>query len=306
MFFLSPSLEQINCAVADSAGVELFVLRLDIMHPAVNGNKWFKLKYNLQEAESKNYSTLLTFGGAFSNHIYATAAAGNLFGLRTIGVIRGEEILPLNPTLQFAVAQGMQLVYLDRQTYRQRYTRELQTELKAQFGEVFIIPEGGCNLNGVRGCTEILQDISGFDTVCVACGTATTLAGIALSLHPHQKIIGFPVLKGGEFLAADINNLLQSYLAAGLPKSVETAAPWQLICDYHFGGYAKVNSQLLQFCQQFQVEHGIPLDYVYTGKMFYGVIDLLKRGFFPPGRLLLIHTGGLQGNLGFKDSQPAS
>ncbi|MBK1989986.1 1-aminocyclopropane-1-carboxylate deaminase/D-cysteine desulfhydrase [Sphaerospermopsis aphanizomenoides BCCUSP55] len=299
--FLSAPVQKINSQIAATAGVELYVLRLDLMHPQVNGNKWFKLKYNLLEAQEKNFATIITFGGAYSNHIFATAAAGKIFRFRTIGVIRGEETLPLNPTLSFALEQGMQLVYCDRTTYRQRHTTQLQEELKQRFGEVFIIPEGGCNLNGVRGCTEIMQISELFDTICLACGTATTLAGIALSLHSKQKIIGFPVLKGGEFLAAEIESLINNYLTSSLPAPFDHPAPWQLVCNYHFGGYAKVNQELIMFCQKFTQEHNIPLDYVYTGKMFYGVMNLLQQGFFTPGRLLLIHTGGLQGNLGINE-----
>ena len=294
--FFPPIIQQINSDTGTNAGVELYVLRLDIMHPQINGNKWFKLKYNLVEAKERNLSTILTFGGAYSNHIYATAAAGNLFGFRTIGVIRGEENIPLNPTLQFAVAQGMELVYIDRQTYKKRHTEELQNQLKQQFGEVFIIPEGGGNLNGMRGCIEILQTVKGFNTICLACGTGTTLAGMTLSLSPAQKVIGFPVLKGGDFLKEDINNLLTSYLNSGLPAPVNSPASWQLVSDYHFGGYAQVNNKLKLFCQDFQAQHDIPLDYIYTGKMFYGVMDLIAKGFFKSESLLLIHTGGLQGN----------
>ncbi|MFN6479361.1 1-aminocyclopropane-1-carboxylate deaminase/D-cysteine desulfhydrase [Nostoc sp. DedQUE07] len=298
---ITPPLQQINSEIARHAGVELYVLRLDLMHPWVNGNKWFKLKYNLLEAKKKNFTTLLTFGGAYSNHIYATAAAGNLFGFRTIGVIRGEERLPLNATLGFAVKQGMQLVYLNREMYRQRNTPALEEYLRQSFGEVFIIPEGGSNLNGVRGCTEII-DRAAFNHICVACGTATTLAGIALSLHEGQKAIAFPVLKNGTFLAQEIESLLTNYLASDLPTPYNSPASWELVCDYHFGGYAKVNDELLLFSQQFTQEHGVPLDYVYTAKMFYGVMDLLQQGFFCRGdRLLLVHTGGLQGNIGMEE-----
>ncbi|MHC5597069.1 MAG: 1-aminocyclopropane-1-carboxylate deaminase/D-cysteine desulfhydrase, partial [Nostoc sp.] len=257
--------------------------------------------------------------------------AGNLFGFRTIGVIRGEQRLPLNPTLSFAVQQGMQLVYLNRETYRQRNTPGLQEYLQQRFGEVFIIPEGGSNLNGVRGCTEIVGDVMpfstrrcandrlrvrptavtersrsagyayAFDHICIACGTATTLAGIALSLDHKQRAIAFPVLKNGAFLAQEIESLLTNYLASGLPSPYTSPADWELVCDYHFGGYAKVNHKLLLFSQQFTQEHGVPLDYVYTAKMFYGVMDLLKQGFFCRGdSLLLVHTGGLQGNVGMK------
>ncbi|MBU7583315.1 MAG: 1-aminocyclopropane-1-carboxylate deaminase/D-cysteine desulfhydrase [Nostoc sp. TH1S01] len=299
--FYIPPTQQIHSEIIETAGVEMFVLRLDLMHPWVNGNKWYKLKYNLLEAQEKNFSTLLTFGGAYSNHIFATAAAGKLFGFQTIGVIRGEETLPLNPTLSFAIEQGMQLVYLNRASYRQRNSTELQAELRERYGEVFIIPEGGSNLNGVRGCTEILQQAENFDVVCVACGTGTTFAGILLSLTQQQKGIAFPILKNGSFLQPEIATLLQNYFAANLPAPNKFACSWELICDYHFGGYAKVNDELLNFTQQFQQNHSVPLDYVYTAKMFYGVMDLLQQGFFSKGdRILLIHTGGLQGNLGIQ------
>ncbi|MDZ7991781.1 MAG: 1-aminocyclopropane-1-carboxylate deaminase/D-cysteine desulfhydrase [Nostoc sp. EfeVER01] len=303
LIFFPPAIQKINSEIARHAGVDMYVLRLDLMHPWVNGNKWFKLKYNLLEAREKNFTTLLTFGGAYSNHIYATAAAGNLFGFRTIGVIRGEEKLPLNPTLSFAVQQGMQLVYLNREMYRQRNTPALQEYLQQRFGEVFIIPEGGSNLNGVRGCTEIIiGDAIAFNHICVACGTATTLAGIALSLDQTQRAIAFPVLKNGAFLAQEIETLLTNYLTSGLPAPYTSPASWELVCDYHFGGYAKVNDELLLFSRQFTQEHGVPLDYVYTAKMFYGVMDLLKQGFFCKGdRLLLVHTGGLQGNAGMEE-----
>jgi len=296
-----PPIQQIHSDISQNAGVEMSVLRLDLMHPSVNGNKWYKLKYNLLEAKERNFQTLLTFGGAYSNHIFATAAAGKLFGFQTIGVIRGEERLPLNPTLSFAVEQGMQLVYCDRTSYRQRNTPELHTQLQERYGEVFIIPEGGSNLNGVRGCTEILKQVGDFDVVCVACGTGTTFAGILLSLAQKQRAIAFPILKNGTFLQPEIEILLQSYLTAGLPAPNHSQPSWELICNYHFGGYAKVNDELLKFSREFQQTHAVPLDYVYTAKMFYGVMDLLQQGFFSKGdRILLIHTGGLQGNLGMQ------
>ncbi|BAB76146.1 1-aminocyclopropane-1-carboxylate deaminase/D-cysteine desulfhydrase [Anabaena sp. FACHB-709] len=309
--FVPPPIQKINSEIANNAGVEIYVLRLDLMHPWVNGNKWYKLKYNLLEAKEKSYTKLLTFGGAYSNHIFATAAAGNLLGFQTIGIIRGEETLPLNPTLSFATQQGMQLVYVDRETYRQRNSTTLHTDLRKRFGEVFIIPEGGSNLNGVRGCLEIISAATQvFDIVCVACGTATTLAGIALALEPQQRVIGFPVLKNGGFLAQDIAQLMKNYVAAGLPISSSSPASWELVCDYHFGGYAKVKDDLILFSHQFTQSYGVPLDYVYTAKMFYGVMDLLKQRYFTKGdglrptvghRILMIHTGGLQGNIGMSE-----
>jgi 1-aminocyclopropane-1-carboxylate deaminase len=297
--FAPPPTQRIFNQLAWDVGVEINVLRLDLIHPLISGNKWFKLKYNLLEAQQKNITTLFTFGGAYSNHIYATAAVGNIFGLRTIGAIRGEEILPLNPTLSFAVSQGMELMYLDRGTYRQRHTKALQEELQESCGEVFIIPEGGNNLNGVRGCTEINELLEEFDIICLACGTGTTLAGITLSLNEKQRVIGFPVLKNGDFLKPEISSLLKEYLSSDLPIPGEKFGSWELVCDYHSGGYAKVNQELIKFKQEFEQSYGIPLDYVYTAKMFYGVMDLLQQGFFRQGeRLLLVHTGGLQGNRG--------
>lgn len=313
--FLSPPIQKIHNPLADHLSIELYVLRLDLIHIQINGNKWFKLKYNLLEAKQNQCSSLLTFGGAYSNHIFATAAAGRIFGFETIGVIRGEPTLPLNPTLRFAQEQGMKLLYCDRQTYRQRHTQEVQEDLKKQLqkssNQIFIIPEGGSNLNGVRGCMEIIQDIQLFDIICLACGTATTLTGIALSPIP-TRIVGFPVLKDARFLEGEIDRLIGDYLNSKLPALVNYPTSWQLIYDYHFGGYGKIDQKLIQFCHQFYQEHHIPLDYIYTGKMFYGVIDLLKQGFFPPSKILLIHTGGLQGNLGIeqkltqtKDNDPS-
>lgn len=300
--FVTPPTQSINSVVAWHAGVDLQILRLDCMHPWINGNKWFKLKFNLLEAKQKNFLQLLTFGGAYSNHIFATAAAGKLFGVRTVGVIRGEKKLPLNPTLSFAVEQEMQLVYLERKLYRQHNTQQVQSQLRQRYGEIFLIPEGGSNLNGVRGCIEILREVvQSFDTVCLACGTGTTLAGIALSLQQSQRVIGFPVLKNGHLLAHQINSLLTNYLSSGLPIPGTSPFSWQLMCDYHFGGYGKINQELLLFKQEFEQIYDIPLDYVYTAKMFYGVMELLQQGFFRQGeRLLLVHTGGLQGNIGME------
>lgn len=322
-------IQTISYPDADKHKVKISILRLDLIHPLVNGNKWFKLKYNLQAAInnssdgiiqldlsqpvniSPSQIKILTFGGAYSNHIYATAAAGNLFNIPTIGMIRGEENSPLNPTLEFAQAQGMELFYLSREAYKQRNSITLHQELKAKFGNIYIIPEGGCNQNGVRGCTEILNlvhDYQAFDVICVACGTGTTLAGIILSLYQNQRVIGFPVLKGGEFLKPEITKLINQYLATNLPLPGDRSVNWDLVCDYHFGGYARINKNLLTFKQEFErltviesgIKSGMELDYIYTSKMFYGVVDLIKQGYFPNCRLLLVHTGGLQGNKGMK------
>lgn len=297
----SPIIEKINSDIAEASQVNIHVLRLDLIHPFVNGNKWFKLKYNFAEAKNTNSTTIVTFGGAYSNHIYATAAAGRLFGLKTVGVIRGEAKETLNQTLYFAEQQGMKLIYLDRETYRQKSTKSVQEKLIQSFDNAFFIPEGGCNLNGIKGCMEIVNSNMNFDVVCLACGTATTLAGIALSLGVNQRVIGFPVLKNGSFLKLEIESLMEMYLKEKktLYQYVDTS--WQLIYDYHFGGYAKINQDLVNFKEEFEQIYNIPLDYVYTAKMFYGVMDLIKKGYFNGCRLLLVHTGGLQGNISIEN-----
>lgn len=251
------------------------------------------MKYNLEAATEQNYDTLLTFGGAYSNHIYASAAAGKRLGFNTIGIIRGETHQPLNPTLQFASDCGMQLEYIDRTSYRQKNQPEFIGQLKEKFGRFYLLPEGGSNALALRGCAEIIEEINqDFDYVCSACGTGATLAGIISALEAEQKAIGFSALKGGGFLSDEIKIFLQQ--ANTTPK-----AQWQINTDYHFGGYAKSTPELWQFIEQFKQNFDIPLDGVYTGKMFYGLFDLIGKSYFPEGsRIVAIHTGGLQGNMG--------
>jgi len=296
-------LEGINVPVAeifdptlDQAGVRLLVKRDDLIHPDVSGNKWRKLKYNLQEAQWQQLTTLLTFGGAYSNHIAATAAAGKMYGFQTIGIIRGEEHRPLNPTLAFAVAQGMQLYYVDRSSYREKDTPAFIAALHQKWGDFYLIPEGGANHLGVKGCEEIVGNTD-FDTVCCACGTGTTLAGIILSLRDKQQAVGFSALKGGAFLYDEIaQKIADSHHQpelAGLPSN------WSLELDFHFGGYAKITPELRQFVQEFYVKHQLPLDFVYTGKLFYGLFERIRAQHWGRGTTILaIHTGGLQGNAG--------
>jgi len=271
--------------------VKLFIKREDLVDYELGGNKWRKMKYNLEAAIQQNHDTLLTFGGAYSNHIYATAAAGKRLGFRTIGIIRGEAYQPLNPTLQFASDCGMQLEYIDRCSYRQKNQPEFIAQLKEKFGRFYLLPEGGSNLLALKGCAEIINEINQeFDYVCSACGTGATLAGIISALQLHQKTIGFSALKGGEFLSEEINNFLQQAGSTPVPQ-------WLINTDYHFGGYAKTTPKLWDFIEQFERDFNIPLDGVYTGKMFYGLFDLIQKGYFPEGsRIIAIHTGGLQGN----------
>ncbi|WP_162053585.1 1-aminocyclopropane-1-carboxylate deaminase/D-cysteine desulfhydrase [Pontibacter pamirensis] len=289
-------LQQLKDSLLQEHQVALWIKREDLLHPDISGNKWRKLKYNLQEAEQLQHHTLLTFGGAYSNHIAATAAAGKAFGFKTVGVIRGEEHLPLNPTLRFATSCGMQLQYVSREKYRQKDDPAFLQELSEQYYQPYVLPEGGTNNLAVKGCTEIIEDIAiDYDYICCASGTGGTVAGIIAGLAGEKQVLAFSALKGGDFLQKEIQQLIYKY-------SVQTYHNWQLITDYHFGGYAKVKPELLTFMQAFQSQYHIPLEPVYTGKMMYGLFDLIRQGYFPKGsRVVAIHTGGLQGNAGFKE-----
>lgn len=275
--------------------IKLFIKREDLTDEFISGNKWYKLKYNLIEAENCGYKTLLTFGGAYSNHIHATAAAGKKYGLRTIGIIRGEEHLPLNPTLESAQENGMIFEYLDRKSYRNKYDKDLIDRFKNKYGDFYLIPEGGSNHLAVKGCEEIIPGIdTNFDFICSACGTGGTLAGLILGLNSKSFALGFSVLKGGEFLYQNIHRLLSHYQKEDLNN-------WQINLEYHFGGYAKINRELVKFCKDFQQLHNIQIEPIYTGKMFYGIFDLIRNNYFPKYcKIVAIHTGGLQGLQGLK------
>lgn len=292
---MSP-LEEINLKLLEEKSVRLFLKRDDLIHPQVSGNKWRKLKYNLLEAANQNQHTLLTFGGAFSNHIAATAFASNAAGLKSIGVIRGEYD-GNNPTIRFAENNGMLLHFVSRDSYREKTTPTFVSELENEFGRFYLIPEGGANGLGVKGCTEILPEIEiSFDIVCCASGTATTSAGLALTLKEGQRLLSFPALKGGGFLADEITRLIDEARFRPLSKlNIE------MMTDYHFGGYGKVNSQLLEFIDWFKKETNILLEPIYTGKMMYGLFHLVKSNYFKYGTTIVaIHTGGLQGWDGMK------
>jgi len=265
---------------------QLFVKPDYLIDSFISGNKYRKLKYNIIEAQKQDSKTLLTFGGAFSNHIAAVAAAGNRFNFQTIGVIRGEELLNKiqgNATLRFAKAQGMQFYFISRDAYREKETESFIENLKNKFGDFYLIPEGGTNELAIKGCEEILtEQDSEFDFITCAVGTGGTISGLINSAKGHQKILGFPALKG-DFLRKDISKFAKR-------------DNWDLITDYHFGGYAKINSELISFINDFKRQFNIPLDPIYTGKMAFGVFDLIKNGYFPKdAKILMIHTGGLQG-----------
>jgi 1-aminocyclopropane-1-carboxylate deaminase len=254
-------------------GVRLYLKRDDLIHPEVPGNKWRKLKYNLQHASDKGRRCLLTFGGAYSNHIRATAAAGYYYGFATIGVIRGEEHLPLNAVLTDAVRFGMHLVYMDRATYRRKASPQVEAALREQFGDFYLIPEGGSNALAVRGCAELPSEIrEPFDVICCACGTGGTLAGIAVGLQSGRRAIGFSAVRGGDFLRQDVARLQEAY--------ARPTTNWSIKTDYHFGGFARRNDQLDHFVDDFRDRHGLELDWVYVAKMLCGVFSMVSAGTF--------------------------
>jgi 1-aminocyclopropane-1-carboxylate deaminase/D-cysteine desulfhydrase-like pyridoxal-dependent ACC family enzyme len=296
-------LQRLHSSSLDEKGVELYVKRDDLIHPQFGGNKWRKLKYNLIHAREKQYDTLLTFGGAWSNHIYATAAAARHFGFNSIGMIRGEKHTPLNNTLAFAENCGMQLHYVDRARYRQKHQQDYLQKILQEFGDVYLLPEGGSNELALQGCEEIVHEINDeskqrFDVICCASGTGATLAGLARAITDSQLAIGFSALKGGSFLSDEVTAFLNSSDSGS--ASGTTSRNWQIEQDFHFGGYAKIDDELVSFMKQFQSQHGFKLDAVYTGKMFYGLFHRIERGFFKPGTVIVaVHSGGLQGNKGF-------
>ena len=273
----------------DNASVKVFIRREDLIHPFVSGNKFRKLKYNLLQAKKENQHTLLTFGGAYSNHIAATAFAGKEHGFQTVGVIRGEELeakIDENPTLQFAQDCGMKFEFVSRDTYRLKDTANFVEKLREKHGSFYLVPEGGTNEFAVNGCEEILNKADeDYDFICCAVGTGGTISGLINGSFEGQKVIGFPALKG-DFLQKDIRNFAKNN-------------NFSLLNEYHFGGYGKVTSELIEFINSFYKKNKIPLDPIYTGKMVFGVIDLIQKNYFPKNaKILLIHTGGMQGVAG--------
>lgn len=256
-----------------------------------------KLKPNLELAQQQGYKKLLTFGGCYSNHIYATAAAGQRFNFETIGIIRGPEPKIYSPTLQFAKQAGMQLHFIDRKTYRTAQDTKVQDELSKPFQPVYIIPEGGSNHLAIDSCAEYIQSIpTDYDLLTCACGTGGTLAGLIKGLNNQKKVIGFPVLKGGEFLYSDIQHFLTG------SEDHKKYNNWTLNTDYHFGGYGRSTEQLNDFIVDFYQKHKILLEPVYTGKMIFAVYDLIAKGYFQKNtRILAIHSGGIQGLEGFPE-----
>lgn len=279
--------------------IQLYLKRDDLLHPQVQGNKWRKLKYNLIRAQQLGKDTLLTFGGPYSNHIYATAAAAKLFGFKSIGIIRGEEPKEPSHTLRFAANQGMQLQYVDRTTYRGKDDAAYLQQLQTQHPNAYIVPEGGTNQYALQGVAELVDELDvPFHYLCSACGTGGTLAGLVAGLKGEKQVVGFSALKGYDNLTSHIDGLVQQYEG----KSYRN---YEIHFQYHFGGYAKVKPELIDFIKAFKAQHGIQLEPVYTGKMMYGIYDLIKRNYFPKGSTIVaVHTGGLQGLNGYLDYFP--
>jgi 1-aminocyclopropane-1-carboxylate deaminase/D-cysteine desulfhydrase-like pyridoxal-dependent ACC family enzyme len=273
-------------------GINLYMLRTDLNNKHISGNKLYKLKHNLIEAKKLNLNTILTYGGAYSNHIAATAAAGKAHNFKTIGIIRGEEYPELNPTLKFAKGCGMEIHYYSRSTFRDKAL--LKEKTNKEFGNLnpYIIPMGGSNELGIKGCTEIIDAIKvDFDIITAGCGTGATLAGIISSINDNQTAIGFPALKAPGYIKEEIEK-----------NWISNKSNWHINDDYHFGGLAKTKPELLSFMEKFEVKYGIPLDKVYTGKMMFGIYNLIEKSHFKKGTTIVaVHTGGLQGNANYYD-----
>jgi 1-aminocyclopropane-1-carboxylate deaminase len=292
MIYNPTPFERLILPVFMNAKVEVIVKREDLNHPFISGNKWWKLKYNLQKAMNSGFDKVLTFGGAYSNHIYATAAAASELGLQSIGIIRGEQTLPLNSTLNFAQSRGMHLRYVSRESYREKNDLTFVEQLENEFGKFFLIPEGGTNDLAVAGCSEFAKTqlaSQDFDHFFLPVGTGGTMAGIICGFEGKKSITGIPVLKGGEFLEHDIRLLVKN-------NSGKNYGNWQLLTSYHHGGYARVSDELERFIVNMKVEHNLPLDHVYTGKLVWAVVQEALAGNFKKGeKILILHTGGLQG-----------
>ena len=273
--------------------IELFIKREDLLHKYISGNKFRKLKYNFEYVKNNRFKEVITFGGAYSNHISATAYAGKLQNIQTFGIIRGEELenqTTLNYTLNFAKDCGMKLIFVSREDYKKKDASNKVRQLINTLQRPYIIPEGGTNNLAIKGCEEILgNDTIPFDYICTSVGTGGTISGLINASESHQEILGFSALKG-DFLSEDISKFVSK-------------TNWKLNTDYHFGGYGKISEELIHFMNDFKKTYDIPLDPIYTGKMMFGIIDLIKKGYFKENaKILAIHTGGLQGIEGMNET----
>lgn len=295
-------LELIDYELFNSFNVTVYVKRDDLIHPEISGNKWRKLKLNIEKYKQGKYEGIVTFGGAYSNHIHATAAIGREFGIPTKGIIRGDELTKnSNETLSAAAVAGMELVFVNREEYSWRYERDYKELLRRKYGNVLVIEEGGSNYLGVAGCTEIVSEIAvDTDFYILPAGTGTTTAGILLGVN-EEKVITVPVFKKGDFIRDEIASLL-TYSGLGDEEIDEKLAQLKLVTNCDFGGYGKFNQTLIDFMNHIFTETGLKLDQIYTGKMFYALCEQIKSGEIPKGSTVIaIHTGGLQGTSSIAD-----
>ncbi|MCZ4409361.1 pyridoxal-phosphate dependent enzyme [Cryomorphaceae bacterium 1068] len=295
--FQLPSAEQdVPSAFLNEKGIRLTIKRDDLIHDEVSGNKWRKLKWNIDNALQSDRKTILTFGGAHSNHIAATAAAAQLHGLRSIGIIRGEEVDLNNPTLRKARENGMEIHRVSRSEFREIEDRDYIESLRHHFGPFYLIPQGGQNHYGVQGCSEIMSELTkDYDRIFVACGTATTLSGMALANKARAEIYGVSALKGGDFLIETVKYYVKKTFN-DLETEEDILAKIHLITDSHFGGYAKIKPELIHFMRNFAEETGVKLDPVYTAKTGFAMFDFAKKiDLLKTENWLLIHSGGMQG-----------
>lgn len=270
-------------------GVELWVKRDDLLHPIISGNKWRKLKYGLDHALRLGKHTLCSMGGVYSNHLHALAYTGQLLGLSTLGLIRGECPDPLNPTLRDLQAWGMQLNFLSRGDYRELRQYRDDDALPNLPSDGYWLPEGGASRLALKGVAEIIHEIDmDYDHLVVGCGTGTTLAGLIAAAPPKTSVLGVAALKGAAFLIDEVKHLL--------PEQSCQSVSWEILLDYHHGGFAKTSTPLQTLIEEVQAHHQLPLEPIYTAKTLFAIYDLLHQGFFKSGhRIMMIHTGGLQG-----------
>jgi 1-aminocyclopropane-1-carboxylate deaminase len=287
----SPShLNKITDPLLDQYQIGLWIKRDDLIHPIISGNKWRKLKFILDDALSQNVHTLISMGGAYSNHLHALAFVGQQLGLKTIGLIRGERPKDFSPTLCDMQNWGMELKFVSRSEYRLLRQHKGWQDLPGLETHQYWLPEGGSQRLALKGVAELVHEIDiPYDTICIPCGTGTTLAGIREVIPESVSVLGFAALKNAGFLTADVEQLL-----------ARPYSDWHINLDYHLGGFAQVSVELFSFMQAFELKNSIPLEPLYTGKMLYGLYDLIAKNYFKPGqRIIAVHTGGLQGNRGF-------
>lgn len=283
-------LTRIDDPLLDRHQIKLWMKRDDLLHPVISGNKWRKLKYSLDHALSLGSDTLISMGGAYSNHLHALAYTGQALGLKTVGLIRGERPEPLTPTLQDCRNRGMALRFVSRSDYRLLRQFRNYHDLPGMQAGQYWLPEGGAHELALKGIAELVNEIGiPYDVLCLPCGTGASLAGCITAVNGNNSVLGFAALKNAGFLTADVGKLL--------PK---TYAEWNINLDYHFGGFARTTHELNEFIAEFELKTKIPLEPVYTGKMMYALVDLIAKGYFKPGRCIIaVHTGGLQGKRGF-------